>query len=119
MSDTFHILSGPASTLKPVGHVELLFPGMPGTEGLESVAPPGTDHSQVVQLGQEWTSEDVTSMHVPQTPIDGTIGQVQFPVGQDTGMSETFDDNMPVYIAANADRSGDVSACTLPLLQLS
>ena len=48
-------------------------------------------------------------MHVPHTPKEGTIGHVQFPVGQDTGRSVTFDDNMPVYIAANIDKSGVVS----------
>jgi hypothetical protein len=58
-------------------------------------------------------------MHVPQTPIEGTAGQVQFPVGQDTGMSETFDDNMPVYIAAKVNKSGDTVVSWTPALQLS
>jgi hypothetical protein len=58
-------------------------------------------------------------MHVPQTPIEGTTDQVQFPVGQDTWMSETFDDNMPVYIAANVDKSGDTVVSWTPALQLS
>ena len=54
---------------------------------------------------------------MPQTPIDGTIGHVQFLVGQGTAKLETFVDSVPLYMAARVGRSGDDDANTLPGLQ--
>lgn len=86
---------------------------------MTSSAPWGMAHRQVVEFGQDSTSEDVTSMQAPHTPRDGTTGYVQFPVGHETGRSEIFDESMPVYMADRVERSAAGVTNKSPGTQLS
>lgn len=102
-AEAFQILPGPVSTLNTASCLKELLAGL---EVFMSAAPPGTFHRLDVELPQDWTSEDVTSIQVPHTPIDGTTGQVQLPVGQEIGRSETLDESMPAYSVATVSRAG-------------